>query len=151
MVLSCLLKMLKRATFWMCQEFIMVRKKSPTISFFICFFIMIDLAASVHAGIIKRDENGFEVRKDCDDAELIREGYLGKEKAELLSRGQSAEWDMELHVNKETSYWILLGKSRAPDATPGEVCVLSSGIKVFPYQKQKWYQLYFKGSATAKD
>lgn len=102
------------------------------------------LVATANANIIKLDEYGFEANKLCLDDDVIRPTHVNDPKSELLGRTQSAEWDMELYAHKETGDWTLLGKSRDPAAYPEETCVLSVGSKYTPYQKEKWYALYFE-------
>ncbi|MBW8330278.1 MAG: hypothetical protein K0M48_14330 [Thiobacillus sp.] len=107
------------------------------------------MMAPANADIIKRDEYGFEARKFCTDDDIIRAIHLDDPKTELMSQAQSAEWNMELYVNKQTNYWVLLGKSRDPGGYPGETCVLSVG-KLSPYQREKWHALFFEKMRSQK-
>lgn len=108
------------------------------------------IAVPANASIIKRDEYGFKARKTCLFDNVIRTAYLEDPKKELLARAQSAEWNMELYVNKKTNDWVLLGKSRDPAAYPGETCVLSAN-HIRPYQEEKWYGLFFEKNTPAKE
>lgn len=66
-------------------------------------------------------------------------------------KASNDKWDMEIYTNAQKGTWTLVGKSKDPSTKKFQLCHIAQGTSNQAYTQQKWYQLYFKGSATAKE
>ena len=64
-------------------------------------------------------------------------------------KASNSKWDMEIYANAQDKSWTLVGKSKDPSATQGELCKLASSIDK-PYDKEKWFAAYFTAPEADK-
>lgn len=87
------------------------------------------------------DEYGLEKDPICS--------YAMPEALEAMHRqtpsgehAQSADWKIEIYVNRNRPSWTLVGTRRTPDWDEDEMCHLANGVG--DYTTQKWYHALFK-------
>jgi len=96
----------------------------------------------------ERDANGLYKEPACDFAFRVKSALTNFSKqAPTGIKASNDKWEMEIYSNAETQSWTLVGKSKAPDASPNKLCRLAGGPGTNPYASEKWYAMDFTANA----
>ncbi|GAA4340339.1 hypothetical protein GCM10023165_20260 [Variovorax defluvii] len=91
----------------------------------------------------ERDAMGLYKEPVCDFGFRVKSALTNIAKQHSTGvKATTAQWEMEVFNNPDSKSWTLVGKSKAPDASPNKLCRLSGGQQS-PYDEQPWFKEYF--------
>lgn len=105
-------------------------------------------AFTANAEPVQRDEQGFEKNPVCSYTLPKTLAVSLRKQTPTGETASTKSWDLAVYANQENKSWTLVGKNKAPNADPDELCKLAHGIG--NYKEQKWHLAYFTAPDASK-
>jgi hypothetical protein len=104
------------------------------------------LGNGAYAASDEVDEKGMFKQPVCGPGPRIQ-NILAKIAGQQPSgiTASNSKWDMEIYLDKAEGDWTLVGKSKAPDASPRKLCMVAAGLSNDPFEKKPWFKEDFAG------